>query len=141
MKSDIFNNCEGGFSGGIFGPKVGYSSTTSSAVKFGLSSTKAKCVGDGINEKDVQSFYTYSISSFGPNASSPEEFTEAISKNTGTWSIIDRGNLDQIIPIWDLIHDELVVGVTLLAKDKSEGKSEGLDRDRVHVIKCIHLMK
>lgn len=110
-------------------------------MKTGLSSAKAKSVGDGINEKDVESFYTYSVSSFGPNASSPEEFSEAISKNTGTWSIIDRGNLDQIIPIWDLIHDELVVGLNPPAKEKFEGESEGLDRDRIQVIKCIRLLK
>jgi len=41
----------------------------------------------------------------------PEEFYSSLASNTGTaWVIIDRAGLDEVIPIWDLIHDELIEG-------------------------------
>ena len=56
-------------------------------MKTELSSTKAKYVGDGINEKDVQSFYTSSVSSFKPNALSPEEFENLYPRTQGLGAI------------------------------------------------------
>jgi hypothetical protein len=47
----------------------------------------------------------------GPNAAStPEAFTEMLSQNTDTWAIIDRGNPDHALPIWEFIEDELEEG-------------------------------
>lgn len=100
----------GGASFGIFGlgPKMSKSSTSTSAEKEGESSNEEE--SNNLGTKTASNFYSYSVtvSSLGPNASSPEEFFTALNTNTGTWSVIDKGALDHVIPIWDLIRDELL---------------------------------
>jgi hypothetical protein len=117
---------------GLFGLgyKGGGSKNNSTATKSGESSHKAKSVGDGNKEADTDTFYSLDVSSLGPNASTPEQFYTLLNENTGTWAVIDRGDLDEVIPIWDLIKDEL-----LDSAKKPEEKKKSTDEGDGDLIK------
>ena len=97
-----------GYQGVGFG--VAGSASASESSKSGSSSFNANSSGEGSKDANTNSFYTLNVSSLGPNATTAEDFAAAVSQNTGTWAIIDRGELDQVIPVWDLIQDEMLDG-------------------------------
>jgi hypothetical protein len=106
----VTSSTSAGASIGLFGlgPKGGTSTKNSSATKSGGSAFTANSSGDGTSKAESDSFYSIDVSSLGPNASTPEQFYTLLNENTGTWAVIDRGALDEVIPIWDLIKDELL---------------------------------
>ena len=143
-----------GYSG--FGASVSASASASSASKSGSSSFNANSSGNGSKEANTNSFYTMTVTSLGPNATTMDEFAAAISQNTGTWTIIDRGELDQVIPVWELIQDELLDGadpsnkisLDILGTDESPNSNDSLtlikekENARIFQIeRAIRLMK
>ena len=130
------SSTSGGYSGGVFGPKVGGSKQSTSASKSGGGSFKAS--SDGKGGKTAASDYSYSmnVSSLGPNATTSEEFYSALNQNTGTWAVIDRGDIDYVIPIWNLIHDEL-----LASSGKDTISEEYMQIKRAQIKRACRLMK
>jgi hypothetical protein len=74
----------------------------------------------------------------GPNASTPEAFTEMLSQNTGTWATIDRDNLDHALPIWELIKDEPEEGNM---HRRPYNSFTAVNPERGQILKAIRLMK
>ena len=59
--------------------------------------------GGSHSQSDTESF-TYSVKSMGPQASNPATFRKLLSYNS-TWALIDRGNFQGYIPVWELLRD------------------------------------
>ena len=112
------------YSAGLFGlgHKYGGSENSSSGTKSGGVKYGAKSSADGEAEADTDTFYSMDVSSLGPNASTPEQFYTLLNENSGTWAVIDRGDLDEVIPIWDLIKDELLDGAKKSEESKESAK-------------------
>lgn len=127
----------GGYSGGLFGlgPKIGGSSMSSSAMKSGGSSFKADASTDAAKNKKNNYSYSFFVSSLGPNATSAEDFYSSLSSSTGQWAVIDRGDLDEVIPVWDLIQDEMIQG------EKVSGEEMEYTDQEKKIRKSVFLMK
>eukprot|EP00794_Sanderia_malayensis_P004911 gene4911-5557_t len=50
--------------------------------------------------------YTRTIKCFGPDATSIEVFSELLEANNSTWRVIDRGELSNVIPLWELVQKQ-----------------------------------
>lgn len=123
----------GGASFGLFGlgPKIGTSSSTSTATKSGGTTFSNSSFGTGAKSSNAKFSYSMTVASLGPNASTADQFYQSLSTNTGTWSIIDRGELDHVIPVWDLIRDELL----------DIGENDDFSEEQKQISKACRLLK
>ena len=130
-------------SAGLFGLgfKAGGSSSGSEATKSGSSTLLGSSTGAGAANAKNDTFYSMDVSSLGPNASTPEQFYTLLNENTGTWAVIDRGDLDEVIPIWDLIKDELLDGAMKHRGSMDKGEKDDLEDEEFRIRRAIRLMK
>jgi hypothetical protein len=140
----------GGSYGGV---TVSASASMSQASKTGSSTFNASADESKKESKTSEMFFESSVTSMGPNAPTPESFASMLSKNTGTWAVIDRGKLDQLKPIWEFIRDDILSESkervrTILAESKERVRTESevaqLEKGQSEVAqleKAIRLMK
>lgn len=83
-----------GFLGGEFG--AGVSVSGSSTRGAGRNTTSLK--------EDAAISFTCEVKSVGPPATNPVTFNKLLSYNS-TWALIDRGDVQGYIPVWELIRD------------------------------------
>ena len=83
-----------GFLGGAF--RIGANGTLDHTFCTGRTHTKHKTSNNEV--------FTYSVKSIGPLATNPSTFHKLLSYNS-TWALIDRGNFEGYIPVWELIRD------------------------------------
>ena len=124
-----------GFLGGAFG--IGASSTGEHTFGTRRTHTKLK---SGSNE-----VFTYSVKSIGPLATNPSTFHKLLLYNS-TWALIDRGNFEGYIPVWELIRDlgkefeeAAVVLEETWCKDENARKKEWEAEEELKRIKEEHL--
>ncbi|CAH3172617.1 unnamed protein product [Porites evermanni] len=89
---------------------TGASATGKKDTSTGESNRKYK---DSSNES-----FTFSVKSIGPQAANPSTFPKLLSYNS-TWALIDRGNIEGYIPVWELIRElgsEFEEAATVLEK-------------------------
>ena len=92
----------GGSGFGVSG-SAGYS--YSNAVKSGSTTFSSNAERSASGSASVQGYFESSVVCLGPNAATPEEFAQALAKNSGTWACIERGNLGALIPVWNKVED------------------------------------
>ena len=129
------NQISFGFLGGAFG--IGASGTGEHTFGTGRTHTKHKT---GNNE-----VFTYSVKSIGPLATNPSTFHKLLLYNS-TWALIDRGNFEGYIPVWELIRDlgkefeeAAVVLEETWCKDENARKKEWEAEEELKRIKEEHL--
>lgn len=134
----------GGSSAGLFGigTKMSGSIDSNAAAKFGMTSENTQSNGTGIKTASSTYSYSVSVSSLGPNANTSEEFFNQLNTNTGTWSVIDKGALDHVIPVWDLIRDELFEEENFDVRNKilSEANKKFIKEQR-QILRACRLLK
>ena len=88
------NQISVGFLGGAFGigasVSVDHTSSTGSTV--------------ATHQETDKTSYTFAIQSMGPAATNPVTFSKLLANNS-TWALIDRGDHNAYIPVWELIRD------------------------------------
>lgn len=83
-----------GFLGGAFGAGVSVSGRSTSGA--GRNTTSHK--------EDAAISFTCEVKSVGPPVTNPVTFNKLLSYNS-TWALIDRGEVEGYIPVWELIRN------------------------------------
>jgi len=125
---------EASASGSKFGVTVSASAGFENSSKSGVSMVSNTSSESGKKDAETKAFYTMTISSLGPNATTTAAFYEKLSTNTGSWAIIDRGNLDQVRPVWELVQDEMLGG-------EISTNRESRSKEEVQIRRAISLMR
>ncbi|CBJ28671.1 conserved unknown protein [Ectocarpus siliculosus] len=91
------------------GPAVGVTASASATMKSASSSGVVKFHSTaGKNESESEDsramFQTY-VRSMGPNVATPELFAEALFTDTSSWTVIDRGPMEALLPITSVLEN------------------------------------
>ncbi|CAM9538820.1 unnamed protein product, partial [Ectocarpus sp. 13 AM-2016] len=94
------------------GPAVGVTASASATMKSASSSGVVKFHSTaGRNESESEDsramFQTYvrASASMGPNVATPELFAEALFTDTSSWTVIDRGPMEALLPITSVLEN------------------------------------
>ena len=92
----------------------GWGASVSASAGFNKSSVSGskemttKTEESGGKNASVNCSYTVKISSLGPSATHLQDFYEQVETKPGTWAIVDRGMVDSLIPVWELMEMKLL---------------------------------
>lgn len=122
--SSVEGSASASYSG--FGASASVTAGFSKSSVSGKTEVSFQSAQDGNSEQESECFYSVNVSSLGPNATYMEDFFNQVENNPGTWALIDRGSLEQVIPIWSLIESNLL--------PRQDGKKKTQDMLRAEII-------
>ncbi|GFH52547.1 hypothetical protein CTEN210_09023 [Chaetoceros tenuissimus] len=87
---------------------IGVAVGSQTGIKSGGNKFEIGAQNQGANKASNWYSYSLSTSCIGPNAGTGEDFYDALANNRETWAVIDKGELQNLVPVWDLIQNEMV---------------------------------
>ena len=45
------------------------------------------------------------VKTLGPPATNPQIFSQLLQSNNATWFVIDRGDREALVPVWDILSE------------------------------------
>ncbi|CBJ28670.1 conserved unknown protein [Ectocarpus siliculosus] len=93
---------------GTVGVSVAASATMNSASSSGVVKFHATAGHSESESEDSRAMFHSFVRSMGPNVATPELFAEALFTDTSSWTVIDRGPFEALLPVTAVLENMLV---------------------------------
>lgn len=97
-------NISGSVAGGYGGFSASAAASYGSASSSGTATFNSSSSGKGSESTTSTALFETYVNVMGPQCPTPEAFASMLFTNDATWHVMDRGPLEALVPVWELLE-------------------------------------